>query len=346
MKIYWKDVFWNVLLLVCMLACIAHMQSCTPQAATNKELGLTDIATDTTKVVIVVIDGPRYIDTWGTQGQPLIPYMADSLLHEGTFFSNFKNNKHTYTLAGHTALVTGNYQLMSNDGSEAPKDLSIFHHYLMHTANPPAKAAIVTSKSKLHVLARTKNHEWEPEMTPFTNCGRNGEDRSDAETFAEVVQTLKTQKPNLLLVQFKGPDSNAHANNWEGYISSIQETDSLVYQLWKILQSDKVYQNNTAFLITNDHGRHVDGHKNGFVSHGDQCEGCKHISLLALGPDFSKDRLVTEEYELVDIAPTVAALLGLKVQEYDEGKQITPLLEKKKREERISLEAMKENQAN
>ena len=326
------------MLLTCLLIGITIMQNCTHETTSRSELSHRENISDTTKVVIVVIDGPRYIDTWGTSGQPHIPYMADSLLPLGTFFSNFKNNRHTYTLAGHTALITGNYQLMSNDGSEAPKDISVLHQYLKQTSNPNTKAAIVTSKSKLHILAQTKNYDWEKEWVPYTNAGKNGEDRTDKETFVEAIEILKTYRPNLMLVQFKGPDAFAHANDWDGYIASIQETDSLVYQLWKHLQADAVYQDNTAFMITNDHGRHVTGHKNGFVSHGDQCEGCKHISLLALGPDFAENNLITEEYELVDIAPTVAALLQLQVPDFDNGELITPLLKKEKRHATLNLE--------
>src|SRR5690606_36666419 len=121
---------------------------------------------------------------------------------------------------------------------------------------------------------------------------------------------------------------------------NIKETDSLVFELWNYLQKDENYKNRTAMLVTNDHGRHVTGHKDGFASHGDSCEGCKHISLLALGPDFSKGRLVTEEYELVDIAPTVATLLHLNVAQFDNGKLIIPLLEKQK-EEQISLDTQR-----
>lgn len=313
------------------------LPGCVHEATNEKEVTQSTTNADSIKIIMVVIDGPRYVDTWGLEGQPYIPKMADSLLPRGTFFSNFKNNRHTYTLAGHTALLTGNYQSISNDGSEAPKEISILHHYLKQSASLPTKAAIVTSKSKLHVLAQTKDHEWKKHLIPYTNAGNNGEDRKDIETYQEVINTLQSNAPDLMLVQFKGPDVHAHANDWNGYLTSIRETDSLVYELWEYLQKDAAYQDKTALLITNDHGRHVTGHKDGFVSHGDLCEGCKHISLLALGPHFTKGKLVAEEYELVDIAPTVAALLGLKVSQYDNSELILPLLEPENRKQ-ISLE--------
>lgn len=282
----------------------------------------------TENVVIVVIDGPRYEDTWGMKQQPNIPKMANELLPQGTFFTNFQNNRRTITVAGHTAITTGNYEAISNDGSELPEEPSFLHRYLKQFSKPPSKAAIITSKDKLNVLAKTEDADWQKQFFPYTNNGINGKDRKDVETFKEAIKILATNQPNIALVQFKGPDTYGHANDWNGYVESIRETDSLVFELWQYLQQDDYYKGKTSLLITNDHGRHSTGHKDGFGAHGDNCEGCKHISLLALGPDFSKGKLVTEEYELIDIAPTIGGLLGFEVPAYDEATFILPLLEK------------------
>ena len=282
----------------------------------------------TENVVVVVIDGPRYEDTWGMEQQPNVPKMSNELLPQGTFFTNFQNNGRTVTVPGHTAITTGNYQGISNDGSELPNEPSFLHRYLKYTSKPSSKAAIITSKAKLHVLAKTDEADWHKQFTPYTNNGSNGKDRKDVETFEEVIKTLETNQPNITLVQFKGPDSYGHANDWKGYIKSLQETDSLVFELWQYLQQDEFYRGKTALLVTNDHGRHSEGHRREFVAHGDRCEGCKHISLLALGPDFSQGRLVTEEYEQIDIAPTIGVLLGFEVPAYGDGTLILPLLDR------------------
>src|SRR5690606_4502660 len=92
-------------------------------------------------------------------------------------------------------------------------------------------------------------------------------------------------KPVLTLINLLDIDVWGHANNWEKYIKAIKELDGFALDLWQTVQSDPEMRNQTALYITNDHGRHLDGHKDGFKSHGDGCEGCRHISLLALGPD-------------------------------------------------------------
>src|SRR5208282_383560 len=85
---------------------------------------------------------------------------------------------------------------------------------------------------------------------------------------------------------------------------------NIVGLLWKKIQSDSVYKNTTTLFVTNDHGRHDDQH-GGFRDHGDACEGCRHIMLLALGPKFKKNTVVADTTLQVDLAPTAAYLLGI-----------------------------------
>lgn len=279
----------------------------------------------TENVVIVVIDGPRYADTWGLSGRPHIPYMAGQLAPQGVFFSNFRNTGPTYTLPGHTAITTGYYQHLDNDGSEGPQKPSIFQHYLAQKGLAPDKACLITSKEKLKALADCRDLDWRGRYNPYTDNGLEGQNRPDAETLQEAMRTLAENQPGLMLVQFLGPDSKGHENNWEGYLQAIQETDSLVNELWTYLQQNEYYQGKTALLITNDHGRHDNSHKDGFSSHGDGCESCAHISLLALGPDFPAGIIIDEAYQQADLTPTIGQLLNIEVPAYD-GRPITALL--------------------
>ena len=303
--------------------------ACSDEAAEPVLLSSASLRTapgQTENVIVVVIDGPRYSETWGMTDRPYIPFMSQKLAPMGTFFSNFRNQGPTYTLAGHTAIITGEYQQIDNDGTEFPRRASVFQHFLQQKGLPPHKACLITSKFKLHALADTRDSDWKGRFNPYFDCGNNGNNRSDAKTLQKAKEVLQEKKPNLMLVQFLGPDANGHENNWPGYIKSIQETDQLVYQLWAYIQQDEHYRGKTALLITNDHGRHADDHKDGFVSHGDQCESCEHISLLAIGPDFPKGVVVTEEWDQADIPATIGALLGIKVPA-NHGQLIAPLIQ-------------------
>ena len=81
--------------------------------------------------------------------------------------------------------------------------------------------------------------------------------------------------------------------------------------MWNILQNDSYYKDQTMFFVTNDHGRHIDGNLDGFISHGDDCTGCRHINLFMAGPDFKKDVIIDTEYEQIDIHKTISTMLKL-----------------------------------
>ena len=97
------------------------------------------------------------------------------------------------------------------------------------------------------------------------------------------------------------------------WLAAIRETDGMAWDVWKLLQSDPFYRGQTAFFITNDHGRHPDGHLDGFISHGCSCEGCRRILLFAVGPDFKKGVVIEKKREQIDLAVTAAKILGFSI---------------------------------
>ena len=103
-------------------------------------------------------------------------------------------------------------------------------------------------------------------------------------------------------------------------------TDDYIYKIWQFIESDPVYKNKTALFITNDHGRHLDGVANGFVSHGDSCDGCQHINLYASGPDFKQGLILNNKREQIDIPATIAELLNLDIPTIN-GNVMTELFE-------------------
>jgi hypothetical protein len=264
-------------------------------------------------VVILVIDGPRYSETYGDTSCRLSPILCDSLRYEGAFYEDFKNNGVTYTVPGHTAISTGVYQRISNSGTKSPKNPSLFQYYLKATGAAKNDAYIVASKGKLDVLANTENKKWNNQFLASTYCGPNGNGLGygkDEKTFAKVTELVsRPDAPHVMLINLLAVDVYGHANNWEKYQQSITACDAYAASLWAMIQSNPLMKNQTTLFITNDHGRHLDGVKSGFVNHGDRCKGCRHISLLVLGPDTPKGLSIKKEGELIDISKTISTLL-------------------------------------
>jgi len=284
--------------------------------------------------IIVVIDGPRWTETYGDTSYKYIPNLGKVLKQEGTLFTNFRNEGPTYTNSGHTAICTGVHQRISNTGAQLPRNPSIFQYLLKEKQLDKRKAWILSSKGKLEMLANTKNRKWWNEYMPSTYCGVNGSgvgypsDIRNWETYKSIIQE---NKPVLTLINLLDVDVWGHQNNWERYIQSHLVSDSLVMDLWKMVQSHPELKDNTNLYITNDHGRHLDGRKDGFKSHGDGCEGCRHISLLAVGPDFDKNIEVNKRYDQIDLTASIAAMLGLTMPK-SKGCIIPELVYAKKKE--------------
>jgi arylsulfatase A-like enzyme len=283
----------------------------------------------TENIVVLVVDGPRYSETWGDANHSYVPNLDTLLAPKGIMYTSFFNNGVTYTTPGHTSITTGIYQNIDNYGNELPKNPSFLQQWLKYTNKSANTAWIVASKDKLEVLANTSDLKWKNSYMPSTNCGINGTGvgsgyRSDSLTHIEVMNVLNTYHPNLLFVNYKEPDASGHAANWQGYLNGIKACDDYVKQVWEFIQSDPMYKDKTALFITNDHGRHLNGINDGFVSHGDNCEGCRHIYLYAFGPDFKQNVIETQQRELIDINATILELLGLDEQLSD-GEVMTEL---------------------
>ncbi|WP_343634378.1 alkaline phosphatase family protein [Fluviicola sp.] len=266
----------------------------------------------TQNVIVVVIDGPRYSETWGDPLRANIP-VRDSLSDYGVLLTNFRNQGVTFTIPGHTAICTGNYQSITNDGTQLPYYPSFFQAYLKSTGDLYTQCAIVGSKDKLRVLSNCLDPDWQNQYRPFFNCGVNGDGtggyRADSVTLQQALNTLSSNQPKLMLIAFKDPDYFAHQSDSLRYIDAIQKTDQYVGVIWNYIQNSAFYKDKTTLIITNDHGRHLDWIPGGYTTHGDDCEGCRHIEFLALSPDFKSNVQFSKEYDQVDIPATIKELL-------------------------------------
>lgn len=327
-----KDYFYTMknqylkLVIILILPILVSWSPNDPEKAINQE---NQSRTYRTKYhIILVLDGPRWSETWGDTTHHLIPNQASILKKEGTFFTNFRNNGVTLTNSGHSALCTGVYQRLSNIGKQLPKNPSIFQYYLKQKNKDKTKAWVMTSKGKLEMLANTKNKHWWNTYMPSTYCGINGSGTGypgDNRMYPIFKQLLLEHKPEITIINLLDIDAWAHQGNWERYTAAIKELDVYTLDLWRTIQNDPELKDQTAIYITNDHGRHLDGVKKGFESHGCRCEGCRHISLLAIGPDFEKGKIVDQEYDMIDIPATIAHMMQIDMPT-SKGKAITELI--------------------
>lgn len=268
-----------------------------------------DHYTKTENIIIIVMDGARYSETWGDNSHQYIPKLASYIKPKGISCDNFYNNGFTWTSPGHLAMVSGQYYNLNNGGNELPPFPTIFQYF--NKTFPNKKSWLITSKDKLEVLTNTSDTIYFNQFLANTDCGINGLGtgyREDSITFHNAINILSNNNPNLALINFKQPDAIGHTNDWAGYLNQISIVDDYIYQLFNLIETHPFYKDKTTVFITNDHGRH-DNNNGGFQNHGDSCEGCRHLMFFAYGPDFYENTVISTRYELIDIPTTIASLL-------------------------------------
>ncbi len=267
--------------------------------------GIPNAANGQNNVIIIIMDGAGWIHTFGA-GNDYIPHLYDDMRPYGTLYTDFRIDYNaggqTLTNPGHATIATGTWQSISNDGIERPTLPTIFEYYRSHFAANQNTCYVISGKTKLNILT----------YSVYSGYGQAfgaswlGDNLADQVTFDNVVSTMSAIKPNLLIINFADVDRAGDSGNLAAYTAAITAADNYIYQIWQHIQNEDWGYNasNTTLFITNDHGRNVDV----MTEHGDGCDGCTHIMLLALGRNVVPQEVTTTTYQC-DIAPTVGNLL-------------------------------------
>ena len=258
-------------------------------------------------VIIVVIDGARYTETFGGSGT-YIPHMYSDLKPSGTLYSNFRITYPTgltETCSGHSAIETGSWHSIANDGSERPTQPTIFEYLRKEKGNPDTDCFVVTGKTKLNILTHSTYSGY---GSAYGGTWVGDDSRKDSLTLFKVTSVMQNYQPKIIVINFAEVDAAGHSGNENSYHHALTNADDLVYQLWQHIQAgDYGYTtSNTTMFITNDHGRHTTD----FANHGDGCDGCEHIMLLAIGKNVSVGLENSDPHYQIDLAPTIGDLLG------------------------------------
>jgi hypothetical protein len=257
-------------------------------------------------VFIVVIDGVRYSESFGS-GAKYIPHLFNDLKPLGTLFTNFRIAEEgmTSTNPGQASILTGNWQLIANNGTEHPKKPTLFEYYRKAFDAKETDCFIVAGKKKLEALAFSSFSEYGKDFKASTKCF---DLNNNNKVYDSLIVALDYYHPKLVLVNFPMTDKEAHSGSWDAYIAALENADSLIYLLYNKIQSDPFYKDNTTILITNDHGRHTDN----FTNHGCDCDGCEHIMLLAIGENFEANGINDSLHYQIDICKTVGDIMKFK----------------------------------
>ena len=270
-------------------------------------------------VVVVIIDGARYTETFGDPDRTYIPKM-NIIAQQGTYCDAMYNNHYTYTSKAVPALWTGewsgsNYVNFNGNDTQATKEPSIFEYFRKQKTIPAEKCyhslAYVSS-----LWLQSFHTEYGEDYWPTTVSSGS----TDSDVLANTLTIMDDHHPQLLWVYLSNVDHEGHSGIWSNYTSAIETADDIVNSIWEKIQTDNFYKDNTTLLVTNDHGRHTTD----FSGHGDGCDGCRHIMMLAVGPDIKENSISTDAHEIADFATTIAEILDV-TPEYSTGELMSDI---------------------
>ncbi len=138
----------------------------------------------------------------------------------------------------------------------------------------------------------------------------------DGDSLRLAIRVLDDYPEGLILVYFGGTDELAHLYGGVSsqYLDEVQRVDGYIGLLAERLDPEK-----DVLIVTADHG-HVDA-----GGHGGWERSVLHVPLVMVGKAI-RHGVYTERLQ-ADIAPTIAALLGIPIPVHAQGRPLVEMLE-------------------
>ncbi|MCF8367874.1 MAG: alkaline phosphatase family protein [Bacteroidales bacterium] len=263
-------------------------------------------------VVIVIIDGARYSETFGDPVKQYIPFMS-AIAEEGSIIDEFYNNGITYTSQAIPALWCGTWTevrdtVYNGSSTSYAVNPTLFEYFRKQT-----NASEIDCYYVLPYIENLWLPSFDPDYGPSYWPSFHSAGISDTDVCNHTLFVMNSIYPRLLLVYLADVDHAGHNGNWNYYTQAIKTADSIVGAIWDNIQSNQFYENNTTLIVTNDHGRHDDAH-GGFSGHGCSCDGCRHIMFLAAGKNIKAGYISEQHRTIPDMAVTAGSLLNISLE--------------------------------
>ena len=136
--------------------------------------------------------------------------------------------------------------------------------------------------------------------------------RLDGFTHQYAKAYLDKHQPDLIYISYGETDDFAHDGDYESYLNSTKNTDSLIKDLWEYTQRREYYKGKTTFIITTDHGRGTNP-IDSWKGHGVDIKGSDQTWIIIFGKGVSPNGEILNVNQLFSnqIAPSIRELLDL-----------------------------------
>ena len=152
--------------------------------------------------------------------------------------------------------------------------------------------------------------------------------RFDAFTHHYALSYIKRHHPRVVYIGYGETDDFAHDGKYDEYLMAANRTDRFLEELWRFIQDDKIYRNQTMLFITVDHGRGEEpeetwqhhssrramaGNMEYLARYEEGIVGSEAVWMAAIGPGIPAHGLVSTGDKCLTsnrIAATLLVLLG------------------------------------
>ncbi|MER3319241.1 MAG: phosphoglyceromutase [Allomuricauda sp.] len=181
----------------------------------------------------------------------------------------------------------------------------------------PVNAGFEAASENLNEREKFLNQLQEQIPSPW------GSVRLDAFTHHYALEHMKKQHPKLVYISYGETDDFAHDGDYQAYLKSAHNTDSLIKEIWEFTQQDDFYKGQTVFIITTDHGRGTQP-LDTWRSHGSDIKGAGAVWMVAFGKNVKPLGEVNQQEQLYSnqFAPTILKLLGMPIKKEIKGEPI------------------------
>lgn len=286
---------------------------------------------DVSRAVIVVLDGTRVDETIQETDASLeapdvlLPALTALIAAEGLLLTGALNTGVPITTESHVELLSGRRQPLATFppgtlGAWRSSTPTLFEALQGSRGLSSEQLAVLVNTVLIEETLSSRYPGTSSHAQPtYSMLAPDGVLMEDAALLGQVQLTLAQRDTHLLLTNLHQIDLIAHTGG--DYPAAVAAVDDALVRLWDFIQSTPPYADHTWLVVLSDHGRHRGGD---WGNHGDQCNGCREIPLMVLGPDCSPGQDDTP-VTLSDLAVTLAGLLQTELP-LAEGEPIQALL--------------------
>ena len=266
----------------------------------------------------------------------LMPFFWSVIAKQGQLYGNRDlgnnvnvKNKYWFSYPGRSETICGYYDPAVNSNSYPDNPNENVLEFINKQKDYENKVVTIAGWDAVaKVVNRNRNHM--PLINPFENV--EGKNLTEAQKLANEIQNylpnyfgtsvrwdmgtyaiaktyIAANHPKFTYIDFADPDDLGHAGQYDHYLDAAHYLDAMIGNLWRTLQADQFYKDNTTIVICPDHGRGVGS---GWTSHGSDTARSNETWLAIIGPDTppTGEMKNTGQIYQDQIAQTMAKLLG------------------------------------